>query len=326
MLIPSSTSGRLGNQLILHAHILAFALENRVSAYFPRLREYRGRFEGTRDSLVVGSAPPPLVRLVPDRIAEFLLLKAGNFVANQKIRTRCVASRTAIPGPLGEFHAMDTPDFLAAARRHRLLLLLGFRFRAYDSFARQQEAVRRYFTPVAGIRRRVMETVQAARARGQVLVGVHVRQGDYAGFLEGRYHHSLQLYREKLDGIGRLFHPKPVVFLVAAERPVDPLPMRGLVWVPGPGTAMEDMYALAQCDYLFGVPSTFSRWAAFYGKVPHWIMREATEEPRLERFQVEATPLGYPPSLADCDPARLFLRGAATAPPRHPNPNNPHER
>jgi hypothetical protein len=34
------------------------------------------------------------------------------------------------------------------------------------------------------------------------------------------------------------------------------------------GSAVEDLYSLARCDYLLGPPSTFSLWASFYGNVP----------------------------------------------------------
>lgn len=36
----------------------------------------------------------------------------------------------------------------------------------------------------------------------------------------------------------------------------------------GSGDTVEDLYALAECDYLIGPPSTFTVWASFYGNVP----------------------------------------------------------
>ena len=36
----------------------------------------------------------------------------------------------------------------------------------------------------------------------------------------------------------------------------------------GSGHVIEDLYALAQVDYIIAPPSTYSNWAAFYGQVP----------------------------------------------------------
>ena len=36
----------------------------------------------------------------------------------------------------------------------------------------------------------------------------------------------------------------------------------------GIGHLVEDLYALARCDYLVGPPSTYTAWASFYGQVP----------------------------------------------------------
>lgn len=33
-------------------------------------------------------------------------------------------------------------------------------------------------------------------------------------------------------------------------------------------SAAADMYALSQCDYIIGPPSTFNAWASFVGDVP----------------------------------------------------------
>ena len=42
----------------------------------------------------------------------------------------------------------------------------------------------------------------------------------------------------------------------------------GVDVVAAPGEVIADLSAMTHCDYIFGVPSTFSRWASFYGKVP----------------------------------------------------------
>jgi hypothetical protein len=62
----------------------------------------------------------------------------------------------------------------------------------------------------------------------------------------------------------------------------------------GPGHFIEDLYALASCDYIIGPPSTFSQWASFYGNVPRYMVNYKAEqfygvpshEPRLGDFRI----------------------------------------
>ena len=51
-----------------------------------------------------------------------------------------------------------------------------------------------------------------------------------------------------------------------------------------PGTALEDLHALAGCDYLIGPPSTFGAWASFHGDVPRYTIMAADHRPRLDEF------------------------------------------
>ena len=85
-----------------------------------------------------------------------------------------------------------------------------------------------------------------------------------------------------------LFPGKKVGFIVCsnvAQSIMDPLLP---VVYPGPGQPVEDLYALAACDYIIGPPSTFSRWASFYGKTPLWEMRDADSSPKLEEFEIRS--------------------------------------
>ena len=47
---------------------------------------------------------------------------------------------------------------------------------------------------------------------------------------------------------------------------------------------IEDVYALSQCDYILGPPSTFSMWASFIGDVPLRIVKYANENITLDQF------------------------------------------
>ena len=44
------------------------------------------------------------------------------------------------------------------------------------------------------------------------------------------------------------------------------------------------MYALAECDYVVGQPSSYTMWASFYGDKPFYTIRNANKTINLKDF------------------------------------------
>jgi hypothetical protein len=72
-----------------------------------------------------------------------------------------------------------------------------------------------------------------------------------------------------------------VAFLVCSDEPRHEQEFPGLAVGFGPDSPVGDLYALAQCDCIFGPISTFSQWASFYGNKPLFLLNDANA--RLER-------------------------------------------
>jgi hypothetical protein len=127
-----------------------------------------------------------------------------------------------------------------------------------------------------------------------VLIGVHVRRGDYEQFVGGRYFYSLEQYAAVMDRVRALFPDQAVAFWVCSNESLSPDSFPGLAVFAGLGGIMEDLYALARCDYVIGPPSTFSAWASFYGQVPLYSIRDVTHQPTRADFVVNSTPPSTP--------------------------------
>jgi hypothetical protein len=75
-----------------------------------------------------------------------------------------------------------------------------------------------------------------------------------------------------------------VAFFLSSDEPIPTQLSDGLDVIPSSGVVIEDLYGLAACDFFIGPPSTFGRWAAFYGDVPvHW-MEPEKEAPSYDSF------------------------------------------
>ena len=290
MIVIAERWFQLGNRLFVMGHLIGAALEHGYTIVNPAFADYAPHFETTRDDLWCRfPALPPgrrtwgaKTRGLARRLEPVSQRLTG---AWQKYHLNNRLVRAVTVGIQDEFH-LDRPDFQRWARRTCFLFLHGWSFRDPDNFQRHADAIRRHFTPVAELRQQVRQVVAAARAHCDVLVGVHIRHGDYKEHLNGKYYYETELYAAWMRQISALFPGRRVGFLVCSNAPQNPECFSGLTWTPGAGQLVADMYALAECDWLIGPPSTFSQWASFYGQKPLCIVRDRTLAPRLDSFVI----------------------------------------
>ncbi|MDH4129338.1 MAG: hypothetical protein OEV44_11315, partial [Spirochaetota bacterium] len=93
---------------------------------------------------------------------------------------------------------------------------------------------------------------------------------------------SNQVYLDKLLQIKELFKNtgKDVSFLFCSNEKIDKNLFKEINVNFGTGHLLEDLYSLAECDYIIGPPSTFSSWASFYGNVP--LLQLLTKDQKIE--------------------------------------------
>jgi hypothetical protein len=178
---------------------------------------------------------------------------------------------------------LDTPAVLEPVRDARLVFVYGWRYRAPELVRRHAEKIRAFFRPVEEHEQAAARAVEMLRRNADVVVGVHIRQGDYAGWKGGNYLFPTARYVEWMREMAGLFPGQRVAFLVCSNEPQAAEQFAGLTIGPGPGTAMGDLYALAGCDYLLGPLSSFTQWASFYGNKPLFHLRD--KNARIERDQ-----------------------------------------
>jgi hypothetical protein len=283
MIVISNKSGQLGNRLHVFAHFLALAIEHDLKLFNPCFGEYAKYFPATsRDWLC---RYPRRRALVPP--LEFIRHLAFLCVT---LPTRALAK----VWPHGPFHEaihmkagkMDIADeeFVENCRR-KIVLTIGWLFRCHDLFEKHADQIREFFRPnpehVAAIENLIVD----ARRDRDLLVGVHIRQGDYATYLGGKFFYSREQYIDFMRQVVALFPEKRVGFLVCSNSDHPREAFGDLHVSLGTGHLVEDMYAFAECDYLMGVPSSFTGWASFMGEVPLHCLYRPDETVELEKFR-----------------------------------------
>ncbi len=280
MVVLTYRYGALGNRLLHFAHWIAFAEEHGVSIANLAFADSAPLFAGTCEDLFC-RYPLRRSRLAPSPARREHVFRLGRALRNRVVMPGALRALGFDYLPIDNYQVTDLDDPALVARARRgLLWPRGWPFRAFTSLPRHADLVRRVFTPVPSIRRTAEARLATLRAAARRLVAVHVRRGDYADYLGGRFLYTLEQYRSLVQQTAAHFGAG-TRFVLCADEPLDPAAFAPWPCDVAGGTAAEDLHLMSRCDFIIGPPSTFSLWASFMGQVPLCIVRDARQPPDL---------------------------------------------
>lgn len=188
-------------------------------------------------------------QIVPDNEAVFLLPPTPNSVAEQS-------------------KIINTIDGEGDRSRY----FCGWLFRNPDGLEKFHVQIREYFKPRDYWWNLVQSYIKNLRNRYKFVIGVHIRQGDYRTWVDGRYYFSCAQTRVILDDF---LSNRPdiklteIVFVICSDETIEVDCFNGLNFVVGPGSEITDLYTLAETDLIIGSTSTYGSWASYYGNKPY---------------------------------------------------------
>ncbi len=291
MIFYSHHSGQLGNQLFVFAHLVANAAAHRTKLVNLSFAEYARYFSTTNDDLFCR---------FPER-SSFIKsnsVRSGLFLVNKAILKvmrigrfdRSVIHRIIV-ADLPEYQFteenyfdLNSQIFQNLVRKKPVVLLFGRFFRDFQNFEKYQDVIRNYFTPLPELQTHVDQFINEAKKSGDILVGVHIRRGDYAQFAGGKYFFSHSQYAAKMKELQGSPIGRKVTFVVCSNEELKSEYFGGLPFKEAPGHLVKDMYILSQCDLIMGPPSSYSLWASFYGRKPLYHMRDVRIPINLDSF------------------------------------------
>ena len=130
--------------------------------------------------------------------------------------------------------------------------------------------LKKIFRPKNEIMQKAESMIAELRKKAEVVVGVHIRRGDYDTWNDGRFFYELEEYRQFMLRINKLYNNKAAFFISSNEDfPLDTF--EGCIcrrFGKESSGAILDLYSLSLCDRIIGPFSSYSRWASFIGEVP----------------------------------------------------------
>lgn len=267
MIILSHKYGQLGNRLSYLKDFFAISMEYNVSVIVFCFDEYDNFFTGTSRGFLCtfpNQTGFPFGRTLVSRSMHILLTAIGGLLSRIGCTTEMLFPEADKNGCL-----VFLGEGAENISKHRLILFLsGWPCVPVDIIEKHSEKIREYFSLVDEYAYKVKKVVSVAKSYGDFLVGIHIRQGDYEMWNEGKCYFQTDVYLKLMEKILQKHINRKVVFIICTNVEQNWSLFDRFTYVAGLGDAVVDMYSLAECDEIYGPQSSFSSWASFYGKVP----------------------------------------------------------
>ncbi len=167
-----------------------------------------------------------------------------------------------------------------------VLLVSGFTLRDNELMNRNRDWVINRYRNIE--RNPDLEFLKGLKENSRNIIGIHIRQGDYAKYAEGRYFYTLEFYIKTVNQFiveNKLHNPFIVIFS-DQELPRSSFDIFNEILISR-NDYNVDYELMGLCSYIIGPPSTFTLWASYSYKVPYYHIKSQDYcRIKLEEFDI----------------------------------------
>lgn len=153
--------------------------------------------------------------------------------------------------------------------------------------AQTKKQLQHIFRPKDEITSKAENLIKELRKNSDIIVGVHIRRGDYATWNDGKFFYSLEQYHQFMLRIKETHKDKRVSFFISSNENFSTDIFKDCTCMrfdKEPSGAILDLYTLSICDLIIGPFSSYSRWASFIGEVPLCFIETKEQEFKDKNF------------------------------------------
>ena len=277
----------MGNKLLQFATFIALSEEYGIKIANPSFAPYSQHFKTTSSDFfnrypIKTSA---LSRSIKLRLFYYkVLYHTGRYLSAKKISSRLIHS---IDIDWDKSVQIDSKEFIERVEQTKLMFVMGWNFKHNLSLIKHREKICNYFKPIDSYVSNIKRLMDSAKLNIDIVIGIHIRHGDYKTFENGRYYYETEQYYVLMKQFTILFSNKKVRFLICSNSKQQKEQFYDLDVCFGTGNAVEDMYSLVECDYIMGPPSTYTMWASYYGNKPLYMIENPNKKIEIEDFKVK---------------------------------------
>lgn len=280
MVILFGKTGQLCNRLFNLSSFIANAKENKYGLKILYFSEYYQYFEDINEKLL-----PYRIEIKFDNT---LFAKINyKFISNQRRINHFIKIFGLNYSKTGD---INDPKFINMAQQNRLFVS-GWPYWDVENFIKYSDHLRHVFAPKKEILEKYNDIISGFKEEYDILVGVHIRQGDYKEFMGGKYYFETNDYCKIISTFNNDLMSKGCkpIFLICSNGNVK-IENTDFKYYISRNNAIEDIVLLSKCNFIFGPPSTFSMWSSFFGKVPLKIIFHKNEVLKEDDFSEIVAP------------------------------------
>jgi hypothetical protein len=281
LIIQDKMGMQLANRLFIFGHFIANSIEHEYILVNPTFDEYCKYFPAIENNIFSDRHIYFSLKVdVPIAIFSICAKIINKIFASSQFHEFIQASAT-------EQYNLNDPIFINKVK-NKIVIANGWLFRDDENFNKHGDTIRALFAPDEKVSEKINLLFSDTQNMQSLVIGVHLRKGDYKVWQEGRYYFSNDVYIDKMEQLQTYFSSigKKVLFLLCSNESIEENEFRNHNIKLGIGGIIEDLYSLAKCDLLIGAPSTYSGWASFYGKVPLLFITDRSQIINVEDFSI----------------------------------------
>jgi Glycosyl transferase family 11 len=271
MIIILDESGRLGNKLNLFAHFIAFSLKHDIPIAFPGFTPYKHLFESTRNNSFCRIPCPSSHVDIKTAWTMKLLLYLDLL---QKYTRMAPCTTNIFACSKREYFDLSLFKSTQLFGSHSFTFAHGYFFRYFDGVQKYGAKIRQILAPIQEYRELAEGCLASAHKNADIIIGIHIRHGDYASWQQGQHFFTITQYWKIMQSLQDLFEPQRVSYIVSSDAEWTSNDFPGLNVIFADREPIVALHSLSLCDYLVGPKSSFNRWASFYGNVPLYTIQD----------------------------------------------------
>lgn len=262
MIIYSYKPGQLGNIITVWAHLKALSIEYNIPLWFIPIYPYAHYFH------------IPKHYLFNNIITYKFFYYLGRFLNKTNINNKFIKN---IYLGWNEYLNINNKTLREILQHTSVVILQGWQFRCPELLAKHKTSIQKdiqiKYKYVSDIKRMIDPIKQSY----DLMIGIHIRHGDYRKFENGKYFYNLGQYIHIIKHTRHTIFPDKNIFFYICSNETQDTQMikRELSDIPyflSNYEFIKDLYALTQCHYIIAPPSTFSMLASFIGNVPLYMI------------------------------------------------------
>lgn len=279
MIIVPRKQGQLSNRLFHLSKIYAFCIKYNIPLIYTPFYEYKEFF-------VLNTQKNPATLLV----GNFLSYKLVQILYRILIKIKFYSSPFHHIIKLEDFlsiYKIDNPDFIKLTKSKPFIFLDGWGVDTGNLHIYYKQQLIQLLEPISNHKKLAKKIVGNLRAKTDIIVGIHIRRGDYKSFEGGRYYYDYQDYYRLISECKKQFEDKEIYFIITSNENCEKefLINQKVNLHFSHENEFIDSIILSYCDYIIGPPSTFSLWASYYNNVPLQMIKKKDQKVILSGFQ-----------------------------------------